>query len=293
MDQNRRTKIVIASILLHLLLFFLWEGANFLNLFKDNPVPERIEPEPIVFQFVESEKPKRVIETVENPSKRKPKKANLLSDKDSIARNRKADPKLKTGEAYSKGDYQSYEIPEPPTVISPPPAPSATEKTENKRDLSKYFKDRSHRELIKKATEQQAIPPLPQSLGRNRNQLLHDNPLSRSLDMGGLSFNTYNWDFAPYLLLLKSKIQSNIFPPMAFTHLGLINGTTLLKFRIYPSGKMTGLYVIRYKGHKALMETSFNAVRISAPFPELPEDFPEEYLEITGKFIYMIQGQTE
>ena len=121
--------------------------------------------------------------------------------------------------------------------------------------------------------------------------LLHDNQISKSLEKGGLSFNTYNWEFAPYLLMLKAKIQRNIFPPLAFSQLGIISGVTLLKFRIYPDGRMEALKVLGYNGHKSLMETSYNAIRVSAPFPKLPENFPEEFLEITGKFVYIIRGR--
>jgi hypothetical protein len=37
------------------------------------------------------------------------------------------------------------------------------------------------------------------------------------------------------------------------------------------------------------MVTSSNAIEVSAPFLPLPRDFPEDYLEVTGKFIYFVQ----
>jgi hypothetical protein len=119
----------------------------------------------------------------------------------------------------------------------------------------------------------------------------HDNQKTRALDMGGLSFNTYDWNFAPYLLELKRIIRSNIFPPIAFTRLGMISGETLLRFRIYPSGEMQNLVILGYRGDKSLMKTSYSAVEISAPFPKLPPDFPEPYLEVTGKFLYLIRKE--
>jgi len=39
------------------------------------------------------------------------------------------------------------------------------------------------------------------------------------------------------------------------------------------------------------MLTSYNAVDVSAPFPRLPVDFPETYLEVTGKFFFLVQGK--
>ena len=119
----------------------------------------------------------------------------------------------------------------------------------------------------------------------------HDNQKTRALDMGGLSFNTYNWNFAPYLLVLKKRIRRNIFPPIAFTRLGMINGETLLRFKIYPNGELRDLVVLGYRGDKSLMDTSYNAVNISAPFPKLPADFPEPFLEVTGRFLYLIRKE--
>ena len=291
MNQKDRIYIIVFSVLIHILLFLIWDGANFLNLF-DSKIPEQIVSEPIVFdlQSNSKNKPKRVIETPKNAKIEKPKKAKLLSDKDSIAKNLKSKPDLKVDEAYSKGDYETYEVPIPQGMITPPPQKTIKpEKKKIEKDLRDYL-PRNIEELLKKDVKKK-IPPIKQGVSKMRRLVLHDNPLSKSLDRGGLSFNTYNWEFAPYMIMLKAKIQSNIFPPLAFTKLGIISGITLVKFRIYPDGKMEQLEVLGYKGHKSLMETSYNAIRISAPFPILPENFPEEYLEITGKFVYIIRGK--
>jgi hypothetical protein len=91
------------------------------------------------------------------------------------------------------------------------------------------------------------------------------------------------------MLELKRRVQRNIHPPSAFKDLGLISGETLLRFKIYPNGMLKDLEILNYQGHKSLMITSSNAVEISAPFPPLPREFPEDYLEVTGKFIYFVQ----
>ena len=108
-----------------------------------------------------------------------------------------------------------------------------------------------------------------------------------------MSFNTYEWHFAPYMLALKKKIQGNIFPPAAFTRLGLISGETLLRFRIYPNGELSHLEVLEYNGHDTLKETSVKAVEISAPFVPLPQNFPKAYLEVTGSFSYFVRKRQE
>ncbi len=87
---------------------------------------------------------------------------------------------------------------------------------------------------------------------------------------------------------MKKKLRSNTHPPGAFSPLGLIDGRTVLTFRVMPDGKVTGLTVKGYEGDRTLMETSVDAVESSSPFPPLPDDFPEEYLELTWTFIYYV-----
>ena len=119
----------------------------------------------------------------------------------------------------------------------------------------------------------------------------HDHRDSQVPDSGGLSFNTYNWDFAPYMLELKERISRNIFPPLAFSQLGMIDGDTLLRFKIYPNGELRDLELLAYQGHRSLMETSTLAIKVSAPFRKLPGDFPEPYLEVTAKFSFLIKNK--
>ncbi len=104
---------------------------------------------------------------------------------------------------------------------------------------------------------------------------------------GGITFNTYNWDFAPYLLYLKNKIQNNIYPPTSFTRLGF-SGENIIRFKVSPDGKLVHSNVRGYKGSEALVETSVKAIEMSAPFRSLPEDFPEDFLIVTAKFSYYL-----
>jgi len=115
-----------------------------------------------------------------------------------------------------------------------------------------------------------------------------DNRESSAEDLGGVSLSTYAWDFAPYILYMKRHIRNHIYPPPAFYQIGAISGETVLKFRVQLDGSMTDLVLLNYTGHKALMETSMNAVKASNPFRPLPRDFPDPYLELTWTFIYAI-----
>ena len=111
---------------------------------------------------------------------------------------------------------------------------------------------------------------------------------SHALEQGGLQLSTYDWEFAPYLAYLKRHIGDHIHPPAAFTQLGLIQGTTRLKFRIMPDGSLANLRVIDFDGSPYLRDTSTRAVELSADFRPLPAHFPDDYLEISALFHYLI-----
>jgi len=123
----------------------------------------------------------------------------------------------------------------------------------------------------------------------------HDvrNEGSASATIGGISLNTTEWDFAPYLLDLKRRIRQKWIPPIAFTTLGAVHGYTWVRFRIYPDGHMEDMEVVETEGHDSLHRSSANAVKGAAPFRPLPKDFPEEYLEITFGFYYLLPGDEE
>jgi outer membrane biosynthesis protein TonB len=116
---------------------------------------------------------------------------------------------------------------------------------------------------------------------------------SASATIGGISLNTTEWDFAPYLLDLKRRIKQKWIPPIAFTTLGAVHGYTWVTWRIYPDGKMEALDVVETEGHDSLHRSSVNAVKGAAPFRPLPKGFPEDYLEITFGFYYLLPGDEE
>ncbi len=113
---------------------------------------------------------------------------------------------------------------------------------------------------------------------------------SASMTIGNITLNTTAWDFAPYLLDLKRRIRQKWIPPVAFAQLGAIHGYTWVSFRIYPDGRMQDLSVVETEGHDSLHRSSVNAVKGAAPFRELPDHFPEDYLEITFGFYYLLPG---
>ncbi len=274
--KNAFRTAVVLSILIHILFFFGASTMLGLDIFV-SPAEEFLakqppEKKPLVFELVESPESAEI----EQPKQETP----FLSDKTAQAQNNVSPEDLQIDEAFSE---ESSSARFQQQAIQQPPEPEKKAEQEPK-DLGQMVatpppvKSNFSRELL----TAQANDPVQQMREERRK-----NKESKTLDLGDFSLNTYAWDFAPYMLRLKRKIDRNIFPPTAFTRLGLIGGTTFLRFRINKNGKMEALDLLDYRGHQSLMKTSVNAVNMSAPFEKLPEDFPEEYLEITAKFEYV------
>jgi len=241
--------------------------------------------EPVVFTFAET--PESARTEAPNPD------AEIASDKNAAAQNPQAPDNLESGEAYSDGLIaeadQAPEIAEQMTLEQPEPAGAGEESMTSENEASEipykpfvFAAPTFHREFL----TGDKSPALDQKLPESSPGKKHTD--SRSPALGNFSLNTYEWDFAPYMLWLKKRVQSNIYPPPAFTHMGMISGTTNLRFRIYLDGTLRTLELLSYKGHDSLMRTSVRAIELSAPFRKLPEDFPEPYLEITAKFEYIV-----
>lgn len=113
---------------------------------------------------------------------------------------------------------------------------------------------------------------------------------SASMTIGNITLNTTAWDFAPYLFDLKRRIRQKWIPPVAFAQLGAIHGYTWVSFRIFPDGRMEELGIVETEGHDSLHRSSVNAIKGAAPFRPLPEHFPEDFLEITFGFYYLLPG---
>jgi len=219
-----------------------------------------------------------------------PGNADLVSDKNAIARDGYRQKDKADGNPYSEGDLDVKNL---PTIdFEPAPAKPAQPKqqapSENKEEQNSdaeaefAFEKFSRQQLLKESQ------PQPQVRQDNLNRPLYENREFNAKDLGGFSFNTYNWNFAPYMLAMKRKVENNIFPPPAFTHMGLIGGETILRFKVMPNGEVKDLSVLRFSGHPSLKETSVQAILNSSRFKPLPSDFPENFLEVTASFSYYV-----
>ncbi len=277
-------------MLLHLLLLLIWRPLSQIDLFPDKSETETASI-PLIFDLVE---------TPDDAIREVPENAHLVSDKNALARD-EHEGDIEEGEAYSDG-----EVPHRVFAGDPEAGGAQTAQSENQQDQQEddaesepwnpildwagsYFDSQRRRVQDTKDGESSMLqpqfgPPSPQR--RFTDDLDFEQRLTGADNKGSISLNTYEWDYASYILHMKRKLKSNIFPPAIFTYMGGISGETTLFFRVWPDGRMTDLAVIEYNGHRTLMETSVTAVEKSSPFRPLPENFPEEYLELRWTFFY-------
>ena len=282
---NRYAVSYAAALLLHLLFLFLMEPAG--RLIEASDV-ERIvpEPDPLAFEFVESN-----AEPDENPAEETP----LLSDRNARSRDRSREGLDRSAFAYNEGLFESKDAFETRTgeSFNRPQAqmPGRVGRKGEQGTHEQSWQDGWGPERLKRQGEltqeqrEEAVYGVPVAAPATT---AFDNTFLRALEDGGLQLSTYNWEFAPYLKYLKRRIQSHIFPPAAFSRLGIVEGKNTLRFRIHPDGRLDALTVLAPGGSDLLLTTSTKAIELSAPFRPLPRDFPEPYLEITALFGYII-----
>ena len=283
LKEHRLFWAVVVSMLLHLLILLFTARQGNLLMIRLPESGESSAEKRIAFELVETPEDARSAEA--------PEDARLASDKNAVARDMQTEDPARSDLPYSDGDVGIKNISRGSSPANNAPASytsqGAAGESEPAGDGSDYrvqsYADgaRFSRDLL-----------LGQNAVRQKgsNEPRYDQKEGGAEDVGGISFNTYAWDFAPYLLELKRRIQRNIYPPPAFTQLGF-GGNNIVRFCIYPDGRLVNLEVLDYKGEKALVETSSKAVEFSAPFPPLPEDFPEAFLQVTAKFDYFIMGR--
>jgi outer membrane biosynthesis protein TonB len=281
---NRYTASYAAAVLLHLLLMLLMSSTR--GFFVETG-SARAEPEPLSFEFVESDaKPAE-----SPPDTRFRSDRNARSADQSEADLPRSELAYNEGVVDIQGDFQTQNLSESQEAAQAaseqPPGRESGEQSEAEQiyrglESMAWLKRKGQ---TTRAQRERAVFGEPAS---SRQSVAAINTYSRALDRGGLQLSTYDWEFAPYLIYLKKRIQSHIFPPAAFTRLGIIDGESKVRFRIYLDGHMEGPVVLDSRGSALLLKTSTQAVELSAPFKPLPEDFPEPFLEITGLFAYVL-----
>jgi outer membrane biosynthesis protein TonB len=290
MNWKERKIIYIAlliSLILHLLGLILFTGFN-LFAFTDENKPQEPEPLELVFERPESPEmpetqlPDKFYEIVENPnaSGESPIETDMLSTASSISQA----PVIIPGQiravpgSESTGDQQS----------------ETSEEQKSDDELQEAYQKslmayRENRSFSRSALTGET-PQTEDQKKIEKSQV--EGETSRTPEgfdaesVGDFALSTYEWDWAPYWLDFKRKLNRVWYAPPAYYQLGLIHGYTIVRFKITRDGRIYDFEVLKQVGHSSLQQSSVNAIEAVFPFKELPNSFPDEYLEVTIKMIY-------
>ncbi len=309
MFQKHRIKIaILISILLHILILVLYRPLSvFLQLVPDSKA-ESVITEPLVFEFEDPPKPKEVVETLEEARVDKaPDDAQFYSDKNARAQDMYADNNLPNGMSFSEGisDYRTFagmeqagEQSETPSQDKPTEDFGQDDQFSEQKEQSEAYKDSDP--LLQRQTEfsQQMRPKFTKDVlfgqqQNNKNGMLGytddanwNNQESSADNLGGISLSSYNWNYAPYIMYLKRKVQEKIYPPSAFYSVSGMKSEVVVNMVVHRDGTIEEPQLVANDGHESFISTSVNALKAASPYKPLPDDFPEDRLVITWTFGY-------
>ena len=267
---------LILSLLAHLLVLLFFPHLSKIELIALKQDQQVVEDKRITFEF---------IETPDVPEDENLEKQNLVSDKNLAAADEVESELPVDVNPFSEGVTEIKEFPQTESVEMQPENKPEEIVQETPIEESQ---EQSDEIVVREDNEKQIHQAQPESVYLP-SQLDYNNVISEVEKAGGVSFNTYKWNFAPYMLYLKKKIQGNLNPPPGFTYLGLIHGDVLVRFIILPNGTLKDVKVLHSEAHNSLVQASTGSITISAPFLPLPKDFPEDYLVVTLLFLYIVE----
>jgi hypothetical protein len=290
----------------------------------DPETPPPPEPDPVELVFAPlpppPEEPTRFTELPEDRAEEPPEAPDLLSNVDSRARDEEAGgeenalPRMDGETDYAQIGMQEGE-PEPSAASDESPLADAAEapesaEAETETDPTPPTEPEptvaGAGEL--KPTEQDPIdtpetPPRQYALGRTAPapestptqmgdiyQPQLESPAGNTTLDGNISLNTTAWDYAPWLKKFRRQFLRNWSAPYGY-RLGWIHGWTMVEVHIAPDGTMVHLEKLGEEGHKALHTASMYAFEAAAPYPSLPDDFPEDRLILQIRLQYPQAGR--
>jgi outer membrane biosynthesis protein TonB len=267
--EKIRTYTIVVSIFLHLLILLFIQidrGLFFPDKSELLPKPE----DRLVFELVE---------TPENIKQELPDaESDLVSDKNTKAADLINNKHPESNTPFQPGNFKFPEFPQSDYEFAENTNPQHNSPADILKDIQ------SSKKTFMESF--QANKEMQKSRSENLN---YENLVTEVKKHGGMSLNTYQWEFAPYLLEMKRKVSSHNNPPFAFTQLGAIDGDILLRFKVMQDGSIKDLEILASNAHYSLESTSTRAIQFSNPFKPLPSNFPKEYLEITALFSYILR----
>ncbi len=289
--RNRNILIaLILSILFHVGLLFMIDFFNWLAVHVEELTKET--PKEVTVLFPENkpkpnlQEPNKELYIVDNQNEtgETPENANLLSDKNSRARNPEKTNLTKSNTPFSKGNVDHQELSNPKREEKPP-VPFGYKKFNSNALTGTQVDHKKTKDGEANQFDKEGALAKQQNASSGFNQRFNQNKFSVE-EVGAMSLSTYKWEWAPYIRKLKEKHLSVWFAPPAYSRLGIIHGMTKIIFEIARDGKLIRAKVIGHKGHESLEVSSLASVKAIFPFIPLPKDFPDETLIITATLVY-------
>jgi hypothetical protein len=284
LDKEKRKFLfaIIISFLFHLFLLYLLKSENAYVIDLKQNLEKT--PEEVVIVFPEN-KPKQIVENI-NENEEKPEKSDLLSERNSRAKNESL-LEQREAQPFSNGNIPFANLSKPLSLAQNSYGEKFNPGTAGKfsrRALlgGESFKTPDNSQMDRVTPESQETH-VRENDGTNN---FYNQKEFSADELGNLTLSTYAWEWASYINYFKEKLYEVWRAPPAYFSLGVIHGYTVIRLTIDRSGRMVNSQVLDHKGHSSLQISSENAVNAVFPLKPLPADFPDETLTLTLTMFY-------
>jgi outer membrane biosynthesis protein TonB len=276
---------LIISVILHIVILISMTDMNLFAFTQTPKVEEPAEPVELVFEkpvsMPSDQIPEKFYELKENPnaSGKTPENADILSSESSLSQA----PVIAPGKLQSLPGNQSETSQNKTSKVTKEDIQKALDKS-----MLAYRENQTFNRSALTGQEQQNQQDQQdqEKSGSTKGETSINLDEFDAKAVGDFALSTYKWEWFPYMMLFKNKLQRVWYAPPAYSQLGLISGYTIARFKITRDGRLIDLQVLRQVGHESLQLSSVSALEAVTPLPPLPDNFPDEYLEITVKMIY-------
>jgi protein TonB len=131
------------------------------------------------------------------------------------------------------------------------------------------------------------IGPLPFLTQRDIDELARKGMPAKKPGDDSVTLDTDEFKFISYNRWLKIKVESVLHYPELAAVSGL-QGTLFIKFDIMKDGSLGGLELLKSSGYKILDDEALRAIRASAPFQQLPDDWNMDRYSIRAAVIFYL-----
>jgi outer membrane biosynthesis protein TonB len=267
---------LLLSLILHIILLFLLKHYDMIKIDLTSDKKEQYEDLMIIFP---ENKPRMVVENI-HENNQIPEQSDLLSDKNSRARNEALLTERENQPAsFGNSPFENLIDPKGFSSFLQNPGQKKFSKEALSGERGGVSSQRGY------SYEENSDTPHQMAEQQSMDNIWEQKNFSAD-ELGQLSLSTYAWEWAPYINALKQKLGRVWFAPPAYYMLGIIYGYTKIRFMISRRGVLLSYEVLEHQGHESLQISSVNAIKSLFPFKPLPQNFPEETLTITAILVY-------